>query len=394
MNQISLIIPSHNNLRHLKNAYASIKKHAPTVEIILIDDASTDKSWEWMQGLRPNDDNLIVLKISNERLGHTILYDKGIEIATNNIVGIMHADMIIGPNYVENMVKHLKKGTVVAGTRIEPPLHPSGNEKITQDFGTDFDNLNIVAFEDFCLQQQTKDKDKISSGMFAPWIIYKDDFISMGGHDHIFAPFPYEDSDIFERWILNGYKLIQSRDALVYHLTCRGHRWTEKIGSDDDFYKKASQKAAREYLRKWGSWIQNDEFQHPIIKPKYNIGYVINGSCGLNGLAILEPMCDNIYIEDETSTLIKDYLKYEQPNTKFNLSKRVKHISEEKINDITIEFSFKNITEHYFKLLQQLPEIIKDSGEVGIMELGIFKLTINSMNRYEKDMIKPIYKVS
>jgi len=68
---ISIIIPSHNNLRHLKNAYASIKKHAPSIEVILIDDASTDKSWDWMPGLRPNDDNLVVLKISNERLGHT-----------------------------------------------------------------------------------------------------------------------------------------------------------------------------------------------------------------------------------------------------------------------------------------------------------------------------------
>jgi glycosyltransferase involved in cell wall biosynthesis len=394
MNQISLIIPSHNNLRHLKNAYESIRKHAPQdTEIILIDDASTDETYKWIKDQQINDKNLVISS-NTERLGHTILYDTGIEMSTNKIVGILHADMIIGPNYIKNMIKHLKPGTVVAGTRIEPPLHPSGNEKIIENFGLDFNDLDIEGFESFCLRMQKMFKGKTSKGMFAPWIIYKEDFINMGGHDHIFAPFPYEDSDIFERWILSGYNLIQSRDAFVYHLTCRGHRWTSEIGKDDDYFKKASQRAAREYLRKWGSWIKNDEYQHPIIKPKYNIGYVINGNCGLNGLATLEPMCDNIYIEDETSNIIKDYLKYEQPNTKFNLNTRVKHINEEKINDIIIEFNFKSINENYFKLLQQLPEIIKESGEIGIMELEIFKLTINSMTRYEKEMIKPIYKIA
>lgn len=387
---ISLIIPSHNNLRHLKNAYASIKKHAPEIEIILIDDASNDGSWEWMQGLRPTDDNLIILKISDERLGHTILYDVGIEHATNDIVGIMHADMIMGPNYIENMIKHLQKGIVVAGTRIEPPLHPPGNEKIIQNFGTDFDNLNIPLFEEFCLKQQEINKGETSRGMFAPWIIYKEDFLLMGGHDHIFAPFPYEDSDIFERWILSGYKLIQSRDAFVYHLTCRGHRWTDEIGKDDDYFKNASQRSAREYLRKWGSWIQNDEFQHPIIKPKYNIGFMVKGDLNLNALATLEPLCDNIYISDDG--LKKEYIRLEQPNTRFELIDRVKTLKDEKLNDVLIEFEYTKLNQEDASILQQLPFILKDSGQIGNLELGNLKFTIVSMKTYEKGMIDPLYK--
>ena len=94
---ISLIIPSHNNLRHLKNAYNSVRKHAPEVQLILIDDASTDGTYEWLKDLQEKDDKLIVL-LNPERLGHTILYDIGIDAATKQIVGIMHADMIMGPN--------------------------------------------------------------------------------------------------------------------------------------------------------------------------------------------------------------------------------------------------------------------------------------------------------
>jgi len=386
---ISLIIPAHNNLKHLKNAYASIKKHAPEAEVILIDDASNDGTYKWLKELQEIDDKLIVL-LSPERLGHTVLYDTGIHAATNDIVGIMHADMIMGPNYIQNMIKHLKKGTVVAGTRIEPPLHPPGEEKIIQNFGIDFDDLDIPAFEEFCLKQQEINKDETSKGMFAPWIIYKEDFLAMGGHDHIFAPFPYEDSDIFERWILSGYKLIQSRDAFVYHLTCRGHRWTEQVGKDDDYYKRVSQRAAREYLRKWGSWIQNDQFQHPIIKPKYNIGFMVNGDLNLNTLATLEPICDNIYIEDER--LKKEYIKLEQSNTKFDLSDRVKDLNSDKDNDILVEFDYRKLTQEDAQVLQQLPFIIKDSGRIGNLELENIKFTILSMKTYEKNMIAPIYK--
>ncbi|MCF7643690.1 hypothetical protein, partial [Acinetobacter johnsonii] len=83
-------------------------------------------------------------------------------------------------------------------------------------FGLDFDSLNIKGFYDFVKDQLIQNKGKITRGMFAPWIIYKKDFLAIGGHDPIFAPFPYEDSDIFQRWLLNGYELIQSRDSFVY----------------------------------------------------------------------------------------------------------------------------------------------------------------------------------
>ena len=384
---VTLVIPGYNNLRHLKNCYASIKKHAKDIKLILLDDGSTDGTIDWLYSLK--DPNITSIYRSEDRIGHTILYDKGIDLAETEIVGIFHCDMIMGPNYIENVLKHLSKKVVVAGTRIEPPLHPPGNEKIIQNFGIDFDDLNIPAFEEFCIRQEEINKDETSRGMFAPWIIYKEDFLSVGGHDHIFAPFPYEDSDIFERWILSGYKLIQSRDAFVYHLTCRGHRYTEQIGKDDDYFKNASQRAAREYLRKWGSWIKNDEFQHPIIKPKYNIGFIVK-NCTLQAMAFLEPMCTNIYVEDQS--IINDYFKYEQPNTNFNLHERIALISAEKNNDILIEFDFKKLTQDHTSIVQQFPEIIKDSGRIGHLELDEFKLTITSMKTYESDMIQPMKK--
>ena len=379
---ISFVIPSYNNLKHLKNVYASIKKHEPQAEIILLDDGSTDGTWSWMQGLRSTDSNLIIYK-NDTRVGHTILYDKGIELATNDIVGILHADMILGPNYIKNLIKHLKPGTVVCATRIEPPLHPPGKEKIIKDFGQDFDTLNAPAFEVFCEQAQEQHSGEVTKGMFAPWILYKSDFQAIGGHDPIFAPFPYEDSDIFQRWILAGYNLIQSRDAFVYHLTCRGHRWNEQVGKDDDYYKIVSQKSAKNYLRKWGSWIKNDEYQYPIIVPKYDIGFVIK-NCNQQLLEALEPWCSTIYVDCNYS----DYIKKEQPNTKFDLEERIKPYHNEKQNNILIEFDAFKFGANQFNLIQQLPDIIKDSGEIGSFQLDIFTVSIIQISEYQDTLIK------
>jgi glycosyltransferase involved in cell wall biosynthesis len=385
---ISFIIPSYNNLQHLKNVYASIQKHAPEAEVILMNDGSTDGTSEWFKEL-PASVNLQLYE-REERIGHTVLYDVGIELATNDIVGILHADMILGPNYIENLIKHLSPGKIVCATRIEPPLHPEGKEKIIRDFGMDFDTLNIEAFEQFVSEAQTEFKDQTTKGMFAPWILYKSDFQAIGGHDPLFAPFPYEDSDIFQRWILAGYELVQSRDAFVYHLTCRGHRWNEQVGKDDDYYKIVSQRAARNYLRKWGSWIKNDEYQYPIILPKYNIAYVVK-KCNLELLSTLEPWCDRIYIEDDMQVLTSHYMDQEKSNTSYDLSKRVLCIGyNDPIgeNDIVIEFDATQLNPQNFQLLTQMHSIIKDSGDVGEFEIDIFRIVISHLEEYQNNLIK------
>ncbi len=376
---ISLIIPSYNNLRHLKNVYASIQKHASEAEVILLDDGSTDGTKDWIQ-----QQNCITYR-SEERVGHTILYDKGIELATNDIVGILHADMIIGPLYIENMLKHLQPGKVVCATRIEPPLHPEGKEKIIMDFGQDFDTLDINAFEEFVTHKQEEELDKVTYGMFAPWILYKKDFQAIGGHDPLFAPFPYEDSDIFQRWILAGYELIQSRDAFVYHLTCRGHRWTEQVGQDDDYFKQVSEKAGRNYLRKWGSWIKNNEWQYPIILPKYNIAFRVE-NCSQDLLRLLEPWCDRIYSDAEWMK----YITLEQPKTKYDLRKRchsLTDIDRYDYDDIVVEIDGKQFTQQDYNFIENLSAIIQDSGEVGMFQLGNLKISIMNIQDLVNELI-------
>lgn len=388
MEKISFIIPSHNNLRHLKNAYESIKRHAPAAEICIADDASTDGTYDWLTGL---DDPMVKYLRVEEKQGHTILYDKLItDVASNEIITILHADMYIGPNYVNNMLKHLKPGVVVSATRVEPPLHPAGLEKIIKDFGMDFDTLDIDRFEEFVGIHQVSNEGKITPGIFAPWMIYKSDFLDINGHDPLFAPFPYEDSDIFNRMVLNGFSLIQSWDALVYHLTCRGHRWTEEIGKDDDMFKTYEKNARRNYLRKWGSWIENTSYHHPIIPPRYKKTLVIaqrmtNDSYFYNLLSTLEPWFDSIDTQHVYPNIVKKYINDEQPNTSIDIESKFN----DDRHDIVVELNPDTFESGDMQMIAMLSKIIKDSGEPnGEYELGNLKVTVSEANDLNHKLIR------
>ena len=45
------------------------------------------------------------------------------------------------------------------------------------------------------------------------------------------------------------------------------------------------------------------------------------------------------------------------------------------------------LTQEDFGVIQQLSEILKDSGEIGEFELGNLKITINSLTEYQNDLI-------
>ena len=162
------------------------------------------------------------------RLGHTILYDTLVnEVATKDICMIYHADMYLCPEALDSIEEHLTDKTIVSLTRIEPPLHPDGPEKILFDCGIEPEEFHEETLMSY-LQMSSKDRlNKTTEGIFAPWAFWKKDFQEIGGHDPIFAPQSKEDTDIFNRFQLNGIKFIQTWKGCVYHMTCRGSRFAD-----------------------------------------------------------------------------------------------------------------------------------------------------------------------
>ena len=399
--KISLIQPGRNNLKYLKWSYDSIRKNQGDheVEICVADDFSNDGTWDWCNEMMKKDSNFKAIRNEGPtRLGHTILYDRLVnEVATHDICMIYHADMYLCPGALDQVENKLIDKTIVSLTRIEPPLHPPGPEKILLDFGIEpeeFDEAKLLRY----IEDSKEDRNKTTEGIFAPWAFWKKDFQEIGGHDELFAPQSKEDTDIFNRFQLNGIKFIQTWEGCVYHMTCRGSRFADGAkrnpdgqvfmkNRETDEWLKQNQKSTREFIRKWGHYCLHDEYMKPIIPPKYDVGFVVKNS-NEELIKALEPWCGTMYVDNYRT----QYITSEQPFTSFNLSDKIKGYNDRKTNRsdnaILVEIDGNRFNQNEFNYIQNLSAIIQDSGEIGHFELGSLSIYIINLTTYEKDLIK------
>jgi hypothetical protein len=104
------------------------------------------------------------------------------------------------------------------------------------------------------------------------------------------------------------------------------------------------------FIKKWGTNIQHTPLMKPIVSPVYKKSVKINNP------------------NSQLEQVLKPW---------FNEG-----------NDIIVEVDGNTFTQQDFNIVQQLNDIIKESGEIGSFELGNLKITINSMNEYQNTLIK------
>ena len=210
--------------------------------------------------------------------------------------------------------------------------------------------------------------------------------LSIGGHDELFAPQSKEDSDLFNRFVLNGYNVIQSWDALVYHFTSRGSRFNKHsggLGKNSDEWIQTTTKNGRNFVRKWGHFVKHDKLMKPIIPHKYDVEFKIE-NCDLKVLNMLEPWCDRITTDLNQETVEK-YIEMEQSNTIVDLTKR---INVDIDSDIEVSFDASRMTNQSLQFIQQLSEIFDfNEFEIGEYEFDIFNIKVNRVKHYENRLI-------
>jgi glycosyltransferase involved in cell wall biosynthesis len=392
MKKITFVIPSRNNLEFLQLAYKSIRNLKTQHEILVLNDASTDGTQEWIESV--DDPDLIVYHNKGpKRIGIVGMFDKGIEMARSKIIMAYHADMVAAPDLDKHILKHLEKGTVVSATRVEPPLHPDGPEKVLEDFGSEVEEFELNEFYNWVRDEyKPKHGKSTTEGIFAPWCMYKEDFLKIGGHDRLFSPQSKEDSDLFNRFVLNGYNIVQTWEGLVYHFTSRGSRFNKhaggNTGKNSPEWIATNSRNSRNFIRKWGHFVKHDDLMKPIIPSKYNVAFRIH-NCTLPLLEALEPWCDIFYGDGEWF-VYEQYIQKEQPNTQFILKDKIKPLEYELYDDfegVVVIIDGSKFTQQDFQLIQQLSEILDDSGETGEFEMGNLKINIGDLTTHENKLI-------
>ena len=390
MDKITFCIPSKSNLRYLKTCIPSIRKNAyrDDHEIIVFVDQDEDGTIKWLDEVKDQYDIQYYVnpKLGEELFGIGRAYDYCIAHSTTDIFMIFHADMMLGKHADLKAYNHLKEKTVVCSTRVEPPLHPNAGEKILLDFGMWPEEFKEEEFDKYVESQL--EETKTTEGIFAPWMMYKEEFFAIGGHDPIMHSCR-EDSDIFNRMLLAEFNFIQPWNSLVYHLTGRG---AGRFGGDEERHKQWQRdmnKSTLEFIRKWGSTVKHTPLMKPIVTSKYDIGLILK-NIKENIIQALEPWCSNVYVDP---LLGQNYIYNEDKNTSFDLKEKIKPLDNEKQNQILVEIDGNKFTQQDYQYIQQLPEILdnstfleEDYGDE--FEVGNLRLTIIATDTFEKDLIK------
>lgn len=103
---VSIIIPAHNVERYINRCIQSILKQTySNIEIILIEDSSTDNTAAICDELSNNNENIIVRHVINKSAGKS--RNDGLDIAKGKYVVFVDSDDYIEENMIEIMVKEI-----------------------------------------------------------------------------------------------------------------------------------------------------------------------------------------------------------------------------------------------------------------------------------------------
>lgn len=391
MQTLSIIINTCRNEKdHVSLLFKSLELnlHDLSREILVFVDSDNQDTTGFLIEKKKIFPNLKIIKNKKPLpIGYQTNINILFDLATSDIVSYLQSDMVISKNYDLSILDNIKENTILSSTRIEPPLHPQSPEKITMDFGK---TPNEFKFEEFCkFAQQIKEK-KITNYFFAPFSCYRKLWTDIGGHDSIFRR-SREDSDILWRFLLKGYKIEQTWDALVYHFSCtssRGKNWwinNQEVKLRLELQSQADNIELRKFVRKWG------KFGHPIFLidddyRKYNISAIISG-CAEESHAIvlfnLFHLFDKIYVEDPVS---RNRVRSLFPNV---------HVPANKLFSISDDVWESN--KHIFRCLNFEDIFVDDFGKIDsetIIKFDIKNFLSSDKTRKAVELIQDIIKNS
>jgi O-antigen biosynthesis protein len=207
----SIIIPNWNGERQLaKNMpllVESLKKTKMKPEVIVVDDASSDKSLAVLKKIKKDifRDLFILTKDTNQGFADSV--NQGVAIANGEIVFLLNTDVVVGPGCFRALLPHFKSPDVFA-------------------VGANADwQLGIVTFDNgfFDISSPKKISSRENRAQKSFWVsgghaaFRKSLWQELGGIDTIFAPFYFEETDLCYRAWKRGYRVLWEPKARVDH---------------------------------------------------------------------------------------------------------------------------------------------------------------------------------
>ena len=126
---VSIITPAYNCKNTIKETYDSVLSQTfKDYEWIIVDDCSTDGSYEYVKELTKDDKRIKVLQTPKNG-GSAIARNIGLKHATGRYITFLDSDDLLDPNYLEEQIKFIKDNG---------PIISAGYRRKTENTCTDY----------------------------------------------------------------------------------------------------------------------------------------------------------------------------------------------------------------------------------------------------------------
>ncbi len=216
----SIIIPTYNGWRILRNCLAALRETLPaelSVEIVVVDDGSSDGTADRLKELACEEPRLRVV-LSPKNGGFIAACNRGARAATGEMLVFLNNDTLPLPGWLEPLLRGLRDwpgAGAVGGKLIYPDgrLQEAGGVIFSDASGANFGRND--PFPDAPLYNYVRPVDYCSGALLAtPRSLFK----AMGGFDVYYAPAYYEDTDYCFRVRKRGLKVYYQPESQIVHL--------------------------------------------------------------------------------------------------------------------------------------------------------------------------------
>jgi len=213
--RVTVIVLNYNGQQHLKTCFRSLYAldyPADRLELMLVDNASTDESLEFMRAHFPG----VTLVCNDHNYGFSKGNNIGAQRATGEYVAFLNNDMRVDPAWLTELIRPIQRDPEVActGSRIMT----WDGQRI--DFADAAMNFYGYGYQRGWGSRRLDDYQDDKPMIFVcggAMLVHRGVFLEAGGFDEDFFAY-YEDTDLGWRlWVL-GYKVLLAPRSIAYHV--------------------------------------------------------------------------------------------------------------------------------------------------------------------------------
>lgn len=220
---ISIIMLTHNKLEYTQQCISALKKTTKNFELIIIDNASTDGTIDYLKELSKNDN--IIVKFNKKNKGFASGCNMGVSMAKTKWICLLNNDTVPLPFWLANMKSAFTDRVEIVGAKL---LFP---DQTIQHCGVFF-GQNLVPYHRLYRYPseilEANILEEVPCITAAAMLTHKDIWNEVGGMDESFTIRNFEDIDFNLKVRERGYKVIYQPQAALIHFEQATHKLNEQ----------------------------------------------------------------------------------------------------------------------------------------------------------------------